>query len=142
MSDIKKPSDQDVSSVRLAASERVSSVDPRAHAAWRTWLAALAHDADAATAAALAYQSLGGDGRGARARGRRRSPRGPPGAAGARTVHRPLRTRSRRRGMTDPVNRPDLLNRCGTCARFVRVIEKIDENGEVKRHGECLLGVW
>lgn len=32
--------------------------------------------------------------------------------------------------------------RCGTCARFVRVIEKIDENGEVKRHGECLLGVW
>jgi hypothetical protein len=39
-------------------------------------------------------------------------------------------------------DRPDLLNRCGTCARFVRVIEKIDENGEVKRHGECLLGVW
>jgi hypothetical protein len=32
--------------------------------------------------------------------------------------------------------------RCGTCARFVRVIEKIDENGEVKRVGECLLGVW
>lgn len=32
--------------------------------------------------------------------------------------------------------------RCGSCARFVRVIEKIDENGEVKRHGECLLGVW
>ncbi len=32
--------------------------------------------------------------------------------------------------------------RCGTCARFVRVIEKIDENGEVRRHGECLLGVW
>jgi hypothetical protein len=32
--------------------------------------------------------------------------------------------------------------RCGSCARFVRVIEKIDENGEVLRHGECLLGVW
>lgn len=63
MSDIKKPSDKDVSSVRLAASERASSVDPRTHAAWRTWLAALAHDADAATAAALAYQSLGNEGR-------------------------------------------------------------------------------
>jgi len=38
---------------------------------------------------------------------------------------------------------PDPLDRrCGSCARFVRVIEKIDENGEVKRHGECLLGVW
>ncbi|HEY6459672.1 MAG TPA: hypothetical protein VIY73_05955, partial [Polyangiaceae bacterium] len=32
--------------------------------------------------------------------------------------------------------------RCGTCARFVRVIETIDETGEVRRHGECLLGVW
>ena len=32
--------------------------------------------------------------------------------------------------------------RCGTCARFVRVIETFDETGEVKRHGECLLGVW
>lgn len=32
--------------------------------------------------------------------------------------------------------------RCGSCARFVRVIEKIDDNGEVLRHGECLLGVW
>ncbi len=32
--------------------------------------------------------------------------------------------------------------RCGSCARFVRVVEKIDENGEVLRHGECLLGVW
>jgi hypothetical protein len=63
MSEGKKPSDKDISSVRLAASERVSSVDPRAHAAWRTWLAALARDADAATAAALAYQSLPDDGR-------------------------------------------------------------------------------
>lgn len=63
MSEGKKPSEKDVSSVRLAVSERVSSVDPRAHAAWRTWLSALAHDADAATAAALAYQSLPPDGR-------------------------------------------------------------------------------
>jgi hypothetical protein len=36
----------------------------------------------------------------------------------------------------------DLERRCGTCARFVRVIETFDETGEVKRHGECLLGVW
>jgi hypothetical protein len=35
-----------------------------------------------------------------------------------------------------------LEGRCGTCARFVRVFEKIDANGEVKRAGECLLGVW
>lgn len=63
MSEGKKPSDKDVTSVRLAASERVSSVDPRAHAAWRTWLAALARDADAAVAAALAYQSLAPSGR-------------------------------------------------------------------------------
>jgi hypothetical protein len=32
--------------------------------------------------------------------------------------------------------------RCGSCARFVRVIETFDANGEVKRAGECLLGVW
>lgn len=67
MSEGKKPSDKDVADsvgrVRLAASERVSSLDPRTHAAWRTWLAALAKDAEAATAAALAYQSLPGDGR-------------------------------------------------------------------------------
>src|SRR5450755_3890128 len=36
----------------------------------------------------------------------------------------------------------DLEGRCGTCARFVRVVETFDETGEVKRHGECLLGVW
>ena len=36
----------------------------------------------------------------------------------------------------------DLANRCGTCARFVRVIEHIDDNGEVTRTGDCLLGVW
>jgi hypothetical protein len=39
-------------------------------------------------------------------------------------------------------DRPDLASRCGTCARFVRVVERIDENGEVRRAGECLLGVW
>lgn len=39
-------------------------------------------------------------------------------------------------------DRPDLEKRCGSCARFVRVVEKIDENGEVRRHGECLLMVW
>lgn len=32
--------------------------------------------------------------------------------------------------------------RCGSCARFVRVIETIDNTGEVRRVGECLLGVW
>jgi len=36
----------------------------------------------------------------------------------------------------------DLERRCGTCARFVRVVESIDDTGEVKRKGECLLGVW
>lgn len=40
------------------------------------------------------------------------------------------------------MERPDLDKRCGSCARFVRVIETIDENGEVKRKGECLLMVW
>jgi hypothetical protein len=63
MTERKKPSDRDVTSVRLAASERVTSLDPRTHAAWRTWLAALARDAEAATAAALAYESLDDEGR-------------------------------------------------------------------------------
>jgi hypothetical protein len=36
----------------------------------------------------------------------------------------------------------DFERRCGTCARFVRVVEIIDDTGEVKRKGECLLGVW
>jgi len=36
----------------------------------------------------------------------------------------------------------DVDRRCGSCARFVRVMETIDQNGEVKRSGECLLGVW
>ena len=35
-----------------------------------------------------------------------------------------------------------LDGRCGSCARFVRVTETVDENGEVRRAGECLLGVW
>jgi len=35
-----------------------------------------------------------------------------------------------------------LDGRCGSCARFVRVVETIDANGEVQRSGECLLGVW
>ncbi len=38
---------------------------------------------------------------------------------------------------------PDPLDRrCGTCARFVRVMDQIDARGQVKRAGECLLGVW
>src|SRR6476620_8665179 len=40
------------------------------------------------------------------------------------------------------MNPIDLDKRCGSCARFVRVVETIDENGEVKRKGECLLMVW
>ena len=40
------------------------------------------------------------------------------------------------------MDRPELDKRCGSCARFVRVIETIDQNGEVKRKGECLLMVW
>ncbi|HEX3771617.1 MAG TPA: hypothetical protein VHV30_12155 [Polyangiaceae bacterium] len=39
--------------------------------------------------------------------------------------------------MTDGLDR-----RCGSCARFVRVFETIDANGEVRRTGDCLLGVW
>lgn len=58
MSEGKKPREKDVSSVRIAAEGRVRGVDPRAHAAWRTWLKALADDPEAATAAALAYDSL------------------------------------------------------------------------------------
>jgi hypothetical protein len=68
MSKGKTPSDDEglmraSESVRLAASDRATSLDPRTHAAWRTWLAALAKDAAAATAAALAYESLGAEGR-------------------------------------------------------------------------------
>jgi hypothetical protein len=35
-----------------------------------------------------------------------------------------------------------LDRRCGSCARFVRVVETIDVTGEVRRSGDCLLGVW
>ncbi len=36
----------------------------------------------------------------------------------------------------------DPERRCGTCARFVRIVEQIDDSGEVRRAGDCLLGVW
>jgi uncharacterized membrane protein len=45
-------------------------------------------------------------------------------------------------GEDDDVVKPSLEGRCGTCARFVRVTETIDQNGEVLRTGQCLLGVW
>jgi hypothetical protein len=35
-----------------------------------------------------------------------------------------------------------LTARCGSCARFVRVREIIDSNGEVRRAGDCLLEIW
>lgn len=38
--------------------------------------------------------------------------------------------------------RPDLHGRCGTCARFVRVVERTTPEGEIVRTGECALGVW
>ncbi len=41
--------------------------------------------------------------------------------------------------MSDPA---DLEGRCGTCARFVRVVEVTEPSGHTKRRGECLLGVW
>ena len=37
--------------------------DPRLRSAWRTWLSALAVDAEAAVAAALAYEALAAEGR-------------------------------------------------------------------------------
>jgi len=36
----------------------------------------------------------------------------------------------------------DLEGRCGTCARFVRVTERVEAHGAVSRVGDCLLGVW
>jgi hypothetical protein len=39
-------------------------------------------------------------------------------------------------------DKPEFEGRCGSCARFVRVVETIDANGEVQRAGECLLNVW
>lgn|GEM_PF-1870897 len=50
-------------SVKRVAVARAQSVDPRMHAAWRSWLSALATDAEAAIAAALAYASLTDEGR-------------------------------------------------------------------------------
>ena len=37
---------------------------------------------------------------------------------------------------------PDLTNRCGSCARFVRPLDRTMPNGEVRRAGECLLAIW
>jgi hypothetical protein len=42
--------------------------------------------------------------------------------------------------MSDAPNALD--KKCGSCARFVRVSEIIDANGEIRRAGQCLLGVW
>lgn len=39
-------------------------------------------------------------------------------------------------------DRSHLDKKCGSCARFVRVSEIIDANGEIRRAGQCLLGVW
>jgi hypothetical protein len=39
--------------------------------------------------------------------------------------------------MTDALD-----HRCGSCARFGRVVERISASGEVKREGQCALGVW
>jgi hypothetical protein len=41
------------------------------------------------------------------------------------------------RAMTDALD-----HRCGSCARFGRVVERISASGEVKREGQCALGVW
>jgi hypothetical protein len=42
--------------------------------------------------------------------------------------------------MADVRDAPE--RRCGSCARFVRVVERVAPTGEVTRVGECLLGVW
>jgi hypothetical protein len=44
--------------------------------------------------------------------------------------------------MPSVADRPDLAGKCGTCHRFVRVVETIADTGEVTRNGECLLSVW
>src|SRR4051812_18946466 len=49
--------------VRVVEQVRDGVVDPRVVAAWRSWLGALATDAEAAIAAAMAYSSLGDDAR-------------------------------------------------------------------------------
>jgi hypothetical protein len=43
--------------------EPAADIDPRVRSAWRTWLSALATDAEAAMAAALAYESMPSEGR-------------------------------------------------------------------------------
>ncbi len=45
-------------------------------------------------------------------------------------------------GGKKPLDLDRLAKRCGSCARFVRVVEQIDVNGEVRRSGQCLLGIW
>ena len=44
--------------------------------------------------------------------------------------------------MASVAERPDLAGKCGTCHRFVRVVEHIADTGEVTRTGECLIGSW
>src|SRR5277367_5193373 len=57
------PSVSDNDSPNAEHAQPELSVDPRMRAAWRTWLSALATDAEAAMAAALAYESLPPEGR-------------------------------------------------------------------------------
>jgi hypothetical protein len=45
-------------------------------------------------------------------------------------------------GRDDAAHAERLKGRCGSCARFVRVHEVIDANGEVRRAGQCLLDAW
>jgi len=54
---------QVVEQVCEAREGREAALDPRVMAAWRTWLGALATDAEAAIAAAMAYSSLGDEAR-------------------------------------------------------------------------------
>ena len=49
--------------VRVVERVREGALDPRVLAAWRSWLGALATDAEAAIAAAMAYSSLGDEAR-------------------------------------------------------------------------------
>jgi hypothetical protein len=54
--------DLDAERARRLSAE-ASEIDPRVRSAWRTWLSALATDAEAAMAAALAYESMPAEGR-------------------------------------------------------------------------------
>src|SRR2546426_6429367 len=51
--------------VRVVERVREGAIEPRVMAAWRSWLAALATDAEAAIAAAMAYSSLADEARSA-----------------------------------------------------------------------------